>query len=206
MAFLSRSQLKQTGFRKLGENVFISERASVYNASEISIGDNVRIDDFCILSAGDGGIRIGSNIHIACQSTVIGSELVRLDDYCNISSRVAIYSSSDDYSGQWMTNPMVPNKYTNVIHKPVTLEKHCIVGSGSVILPGAQLSTGVAIGALSLASGKYDAFKIYGGTPARYLKDRSNRLLDLEHEYSRSQSGSKTAILPDTPPTYFEHE
>src|SRR5207249_2610301 len=107
----------------------------------------VRIDDFCILSAGEKGIFLGSYIHIACYTSLIGKAAITLADYSNLSSRVSIYSSNDDYSGNYMTNPMVPPQFTNVDHRPVNIGRHCIVGSGTVILPGVTLEEGSAVGA-----------------------------------------------------------
>ena len=72
MAILSEQQLKEVGFKSIGKNVRISDKASIYGAQGIAIGDNVRIDDFVVLSAGAGGIDIGNYIHIAVFSTLIG--------------------------------------------------------------------------------------------------------------------------------------
>ena len=99
MAIYTRDELQELGFLNVGENVKISKKASVYGTSRISLGDNVRIDDFCVLSAGEGGITLGSHIHLAVYSCLIGAGHIQIGDFCNISSRVAIYSSSDDYSG-----------------------------------------------------------------------------------------------------------
>jgi acetyltransferase-like isoleucine patch superfamily enzyme len=180
MSFYEAEELQEMGFAACGRNVRISRKASIYNAPLISIGDHVRIDDFCVLSAGDGGIEIGNFVHIAIFCSLIGSCNIKLADFCNLSSRVSIYSSSDDFSGKTMTNPMVPEEYKNVIHKPVYLGKHVIVGSGSVILPGAHLEEGVAIGALSLVTKRCRAFGVYAGVPARRIKDRKRDLLALE--------------------------
>jgi len=79
-----------------------------------------------------------------------------------------------------MTNPTVPEEYTNVLVADVFLGKHVIVGAGSVILPGAKLQEGVAVGALSLVIGDCEAFNIYAGTPARRIKERKRDLLELE--------------------------
>ncbi|MBM3059473.1 dTDP-4-amino-4,6-dideoxy-D-glucose acetyltransferase VioB, partial [Escherichia coli] len=56
MAYLDEIQLKEMGFKSVGENVKISDKASFYGCDNISIGNNVRIDDFCVFSAGEGGI------------------------------------------------------------------------------------------------------------------------------------------------------
>jgi galactoside O-acetyltransferase len=49
---LSTEKLEALGFKSLGENIMISDKVSIYNSDNIQIGSNVRLDDFCILSAG----------------------------------------------------------------------------------------------------------------------------------------------------------
>jgi len=180
MSMLTREEIEKIGFASTGENVQLSSKASFYGASNIRLGDNVRVDDFCVLSAGRGGIEIGSYVHIAVGCSLIGAEAIVLSDFCNLSSRVSIYSSNDDYSGQSLTNPTVPEQYKNVKHAPVHLGKHVIIGSGSVILPGVLLSEGVAIGALSLVTKNCDAYRIYAGNPLKFIKTRSRELLQQE--------------------------
>ena len=184
---LSRDAIESMGFAKVGDNVQISDRASFYGISRIALGGDVRIDDFCVVSAGVGGIFIGRHVHIAVYSSLIGAGKITLGDFCNISSRVSIYSSNDDYSGANMTNPTVPSEYTYVKHADVLLGKHVIVGSGSVILPGVTLEEGVAIGALSLVSRNCEAFGIYVGNPARRVKERKRGLLSLEQKFMASK-------------------
>jgi acetyltransferase-like isoleucine patch superfamily enzyme len=174
------------GFASVGENVLISDRASFYNCAKITIGNNVRIDDFCVLSAGVGGIHIGDYIHVGVFASLIGSGKISISDFCNISSRVSIYSSNDDYSGASMTNPMVATQFTGVSHADVLLAKHVIVGSGSVILPGVILEEGVAIGALSLVQKNCKAFGIYAGYPVKLIKERKRNLLELEKRFLSS--------------------
>lgn len=182
MAFLSKEKIKGMGFRHVGENTFLSEKASYYNCKNISIGDNTRIDDFVVLSAGGGGIEIGSYIHVAVFSSLIGADKIVLKDFSNISSRVSIYSSNDDYSGAFMTNPMVPSELTNVTHGDVIVGRHAIIGAGSVILPNVTLEDGVAVGALSLVTKRCKEFGVYIGVPAKRIKERKRDLLKLERK------------------------
>ena len=187
MAMLSCEAIEQMGFASVGDNVQISERATFYSTARIALGRNVHIDDFCVLSAGQGGISIGQHVHIAVYSSLIGAGKITLSDFCNISSRVSIYSSNDDYSGATMTNPTVPSEYTGVTHADVFLCKHVIVGSGSVILPNVTLEDGVAVGALSLVDRNCDAFGVYAGNPARCVKERKCDLLQLEQQFMASK-------------------
>jgi acetyltransferase-like isoleucine patch superfamily enzyme len=180
MAMLSREKIQELGFASVGKDVQISELASFHGNERIILGDNVRVDDFCVLSAGVGGIVLGDNIHLAVACSLIGSGKITLKDFCNLSSRVAIYSSNDDYSGEAMSNPTVPSEFTRVTHAPVVLGKHVIIGSGSVILPGVVLEEGVAIGALSLVNKSCAEFGVYAGVPARRIRDRKRNLIELE--------------------------
>lgn len=183
MPTLTEQEIKKIGFKSAGTNLKISDKASFWNPSNISIGDNSRIDDFCVLSAGEEGIEIGRNVHIAVYSSLIGKGKISLEDFCNISSKVSIYSSNDDYSGEYMTNPTVDERFTNVTHGQVTIKKHAIVGAGSIILPNVTLGTGSCIGALSLIKDSCEDFSIYAGTPAKYIKQRSKKLLELERDF-----------------------
>lgn len=178
----SPSEVQSMGFASIGDNVQISDHASIYGATRIHIGNHVRIDDFCVISAGTGGIYIGNYVHIATFTSLIGAEKISLADYSGLSSRVSIYSSSDDYSGSVMTNPTVPALYTGVISAPVCIGRHVIIGSGSVVLPGVTINDGAAIGALSLVYKDCDAFTVYAGNPARRIKERKRDLLRLEQE------------------------
>lgn len=182
MAFLSPDELRSLGLAGCGENVLISSKASLYNPGRIAIGNHVRIDDFCVLSAGEGGIEIGSFVHVAVFCSLIGAGKIILSDFSNLSSRVSLYSSTDDFSGEHMTNPTVPSRYTGVTHAPVSIGRHVVIGSGTVVLPGVAIGEGAAIGALSLVKEDCEAFTVYAGTPARPLKQRKARLLELEQQ------------------------
>lgn len=180
MGVLTRAQIDAMGFKSVGANVNLSDRASFYNCPNISIGDNVRIDDFCVLSAGVGGISLGSYVHIANFCLLVGSEKIILEDFCGLSSRVSLYSSSDDYSGAHLTNPTIPEEFLGLRSLPVRLKKHVIIGASSVILPGVTCEEGSAVGALSLITSTCLAFGIYAGNPARRIKERKRDLLELE--------------------------
>lgn len=182
MAFLTRQQLVAMGFSALGREVSISDRAAIYNPGAIRLGNNVRIDDYAVLSAGERGMDIGSNVHIAVFCSLLGKGKIVLEDFSGLSSRVSIYSSSDDYSGRMLTNPTVPDEYKNVYHADVILRKHVIVGAGSVILPGVELEEGVAIGALALVNRSCKRFGIYSGVPARRVAERNSDLLLQEEK------------------------
>ena len=183
--FFSIDELKKIGFRSVGNNANVSRKASIYGAGYIDIGDNVRIDDFCILS---GRISIGNNIHIAAYSALYGgTDGIFISDFANISSRVSIYSVSDDYSGETMTNPTIPDEYKNVSSAPVHIGKHVIIGSTSVVLPGVTLKEGSAFGSFSFIKNDTEAWSMNVGIPCKKVGERRKDLLELEAKYNQKK-------------------
>lgn len=183
MAFLDSEQIARMGFAAVGRHVLISDKASLHNCGRIFLGDHVRIDDFAILSAGAAGIHIGSHVHIAAFCGLFGKEKITLADFSGLSSRVSIYSCTDDYSGKSLTNPTVDDAYKKLYAAPVELGRHVIVGAGSIIMPGVRLDMGVAVGALSFVNRSCESFSIYAGNPLRKIGDRDSRLLSLEKTF-----------------------
>ncbi len=185
MAYYNNEQLKQMGFKYIGNNVKISDKASIYNYDQIEIDDNSRIDDFCVIS---GKIKIGRNVHITPQCLVAGGEEgIVFEDFTTIAYQVQIFTQSDDYSGKTMTNSTVPSKYKNEYKKRVIIGKHSIVGAGSIIMPGVTLAEGTSVGAMSLILTGTESWSIYIGNPAKKLKNRKQDLLELEKQYFKNE-------------------
>lgn len=185
MPYLSESALKDLGFKKVGRNVKISDKASIYDAHRMEIGDNARIDDFCVIS---GGVKIGMHVHIAAHCLVAGGEQgITMEDFSGLAYFVQIFSQSDDYSGRTMTNPTVPVEFKQEFKAPVWLRRHVIIGAGSVIFPGVDLAEGCSVGAMSLVTRSTQPWGIYSGTPARRVKDRAKDLLILEQRFLKGR-------------------
>ena len=183
-SYYSIEELKEIGFANIGHNVMISRKASIYGADKISIGNNVRIDDFCLLS---GRIQLGDYIHIAVYSALFGgSEGIEMKNFTTVSSRCALYAVSDDYSGEAMTYPMAPDCFLRRINKKIILNKHVLIGTGSTVLPGVEIGEGTAVGAMSLVNKSLGEWGIYAGIPCSRLKERSKYLLELEQKFYES--------------------
>ena len=182
IGFYSQKDLAKLGLKRYGENVLISRNAILYHPEQLEIGNDVRIDDFVTIS---GKVILGNNIHIAQFCSLYGAiEGIYMDDFSGLSSKVSIYATSNNYSGNSMTNPMVPAKYKSMDkNAAVHLCKHVVIGCMSVILPGVTISEGCSVGAMSLCNKSLDAWGMYAGIPASKIKDRSKKLLELEREF-----------------------
>lgn len=182
----SRVQLESLGFGSLGSDVCIHENVVFFNAAKIFLGSRVRIDCFCLVSAGEEGVHIGNNVHIAASSMIFGGGgRVTMEDFAGLSSRVTLYTASDDYTGQAMTNPTVPPQFRKVSAGPIVLHRHAIIGASSVIMPNVSIGLAAAVGALSFVSRDVPDHEIVSGVPARRIGTRGKKLLEIEQEYKR---------------------
>ncbi|MCL1789747.1 MAG: acyltransferase [Peptococcaceae bacterium] len=180
--YYSNDELDHLNIKKRGTNLRISRKASLYDGGNMEFGNNVRIDDFCVLS---GKLVFGSHVHIACFCFLAGGdEGITFNDFSGFAYRVTAFTRSDDYSGETLTNPTIPEHYRHkTTKKCIYVKKHAIVGAGSVIMPGAHLEEGVSVGALSLITKPTEAWGIYVGIPAKRTGTRKTFLLEQEREF-----------------------
>ena len=185
-SFYTESELKDIGFKSIGQNVLISRKASFYGVEKIEIGDNVRIDDFCFLS---GNIKLGNYIHISVGCILCGSvNGILMEDFSGLSTRVIIHVDSDDYSGNSLTNPMIDMEFKNVKSGAVKIRKHVIIGSNSVVLPNVEIGEGSSVGAMSMVTSSIKPWTINVGIPAKRIKERSKELLILEKKFLQKKA------------------
>lgn len=188
--YYESEELCEMGFAHVGENVQIARNCTIVGLANITLHDHVRIDAMCSIIA-TGPTEFGGRNHIGAFCHLVGRGGLYFGKYAGLSQRVSIYTASDDYGGDCLTNPTVPGRYTRSTVAPVRLERHVILGSGTVVLPGVTIGEGASIGALSLVSKSLDPWQVYSGVPARRLKERSRNLLVLEAQLeAEEQSGS----------------
>jgi acetyltransferase-like isoleucine patch superfamily enzyme len=178
--YFKSEELAEMGFKSVGENVIIAINCTLVGLENISLGNNIQIDENVFIAANSGPLDIGDYVHIGggCHLSCAGG--VTLSDFCGLSQGVKIYSATDDYTGYSLSNATVPEKYKKVKIAPVFLGRHVIIGSGCVILPGVQIGIGSSVGALSLVTVSLKEWGVYFGAPAKRIKARSKKLLELE--------------------------
>lgn len=177
--FYTKDELKNLKLKYFGENVLISKKSSLYNPEFISLGNNVRIDDFCILS---GHIEMGNYVHISAYSALYGKYGIKIGNYCGISPKCLVFSATDDFSGKYMISPLVPQKLTNIKKGGIILQDFCQLGANSTILPGIKMKEGAVTGAHSLVLKDLDEWSINFGIPCKKYKNREKDILNLVKE------------------------
>jgi galactoside O-acetyltransferase len=177
----SEKELAEKGII-FGRNIQI-HRTVLFFGNNIKIGSNVRIDCHSVISS-DASVIFGNNIHLCAGVYIFGTAGVQMGDYCNLAPRCSIFTSSDDYTEGYLTNSTIPDEFKKVKRASVRLEKHVIIGCGSVIMPGVTLGIGTAVGALSFVNKDVPPFHIVAGTPIRTLGIRNkDRLMEMEQKF-----------------------
>jgi len=176
-------ELRSFGFARVGENVQIAKNCTIIGLGNIEIGDNVRIDEGCSIICTTGKLRMGSHIHIGGKCHFVVAADLTFEDLTGTSQGVYIYTSSDDYSGNAMAGPMVPADLRKATTTPVRIAKHALIGAQSVLLPGADLPEGCAVGSLTLVAKPLQPWSVYHGNPARRLGSRNTAILELEEVF-----------------------
>lgn len=162
-----------------GDDIQISRSVRIYgDEANIELSDHVRIDDFTVLVA-TGKIEIGRYVHIAHHCTLHGGGSISINNFSTLSDGVQVWSVSDDFSGAYMGSAIVPDGYRRPKAEQVIIGKHCIIGAGTIILPGAVIPDGVAIGANSVVNRTLGSWSIYAGSPVRFIKERRKDCREL---------------------------
>ena len=172
-----------------GKNVIIGKTVRIRYPELVSIGDNCIIDDFTYISS---SLDLKDNVHISSGTTIIGgrNSAVSFDQFSTTAPNVVLSAGSDDYN-DGIATPMVPLDFkAGVVIGKIIIGRHCIIGSGSVVLPNVIFYDGACLGALSLAKKDLDAWSLYAGIPAKKIKDRNKEnILELERKFYLTQYG-----------------
>ena len=172
--FLRPDELQSLGLARVGRDVLIDRDVRFLRPETIEIGDRSRIDMGVVISGGDAGVQIGCNVHLGTNSLIFGSGgRVVIGDFSGFSSQVACYASTDDYLGDYLFGPTVPDRYRNVQSGSVILEPCVLIGVGCVLLPGITLGEGVVCGAHTVVTKDIASGDVVVGHPARRISRRN---------------------------------
>lgn len=178
-SFYTTEELSKIGLSKIGKDVLISKYCSIYSPEDISIGNNVRIDDFVILS---GKIKIGNNVHISAFCALYGKYGIEIGNYCGCSPRTIIFSATDDFSGDHLIGPVVPSEFIKLTAGKVVLQDYVQLGANTVVMPNLTIEEGAVTGAFSYVKKSLKCWTINVGIPANTIRERSRKLLNFVNE------------------------
>ncbi len=133
---------------KIGKNCYLAENATIIG--DVEIGDDCSIWFNAVLRGDVNPIRIGNKVNIQDGSvlhTLYQKSIVIIEDNVSVGHNVVVHGAH--------------------------IRKNSLIGIGSVILDYAEVGENsiVAAGSVVLQHTKIEAGSIYGGVPAKRLKD-----------------------------------
>src|SRR5450631_3413013 len=183
--YLTSEALSRMPFKSLGHDVIIHERVTLVGIENISIGSHVRIDPDVILLA-TGPLTIGCYTHIAAGVFIAAKAGFEMKNFANIAHGARIYTINDDYSGEHLMGPTIPAELLSLSPGAVLMEEHANIGAGAIVLPGVTLAEGSVLGALSLIGRSTEPWTMYGGVPAKPIKERRRDVIGKGKELLKS--------------------
>jgi acetyltransferase-like isoleucine patch superfamily enzyme len=154
-----------------GTNCLVHKTSTIVNSEKLILGNNVRIDGFCVISCGVG-ISIGNYVHIASHVVLMGGAGIEIKDYASVAASSKVFSVSDDVMGRGLVGPCVNASSRHLHSGKVVLDQHSVMCINSAIMPNSTLNYGTVLLPFSLLLGSTDKFGVYSGNPAKYLKAR----------------------------------
>lgn len=157
--------LKNIKWRKydIGKNFHAGRSVFLWAKHTISIGDNFYIGKYSIVEC---DTEIGNNVILANHVSLIG----RYDHhYQQIGVPIRLASQIRDISYNWK----------GLNHK-IIINDDVWVGFGSIILSGVQIGVGSIIAAGSVVTKDVEPYSIYGGNPAKKIRERFETKEDLQ--------------------------
>ena len=146
----------------------ISPRAEVEISPLLKLGRNVEVGSFTKIKATAGRLSIGANTAVASGCFIgSGTEGTEIGSDCLVGPNCTIVSSS--YRYEKLDMPFWQQGHQS---KGTKIGNNVLLGSGTVVIDGAEIGDDVMIGANSVVSGRIPANTVAGGNPARVLFNR----------------------------------
>jgi galactoside O-acetyltransferase len=160
-------------FKSCGDNVLIGHNTMFTNPENVTIGNNVRIDPFCYISAGE--LEIGDNVQITSHAVLGGRKKIKMGNWTFIGYGSKLFTVSEDYSGDH--GPVNDHWGHNKTYEgDIIFNDYCGIASDVIVMPSVELPIGCTIGAQSFVykSPKH-RWSIWKGNPLEFHKLRNRK-------------------------------
>jgi acetyltransferase-like isoleucine patch superfamily enzyme len=186
-----RAKLYPCLLGKCGRNVVFGANVVLRHPHKIEIGDNVIIDDNCLLDAkgrDNAGIRIGSGVFLGRNSIlsckngdiVLGAR-VNIGFNCEVFSGSRVILGDDTLVAAYCYfiggdhNPQDVDASVSrqgTCSRGIEIGEKCWFGAGVKVLDGLTVGNNAIVGAGAVLTRPVPAYAIAAGVPARVMRDR----------------------------------
>ena len=148
---------------QIGKNFHAGRGVCLWAKSQLKIGDNFYIGKYSIIEC---DATIGDDVIIANHVSLVG----RYDHHFQeIGTPIRLAKQIRDKDYDWKG-----------LNSQIIIEDDVWIGIGSIVLSGVTIKTGSIIAAGSVVTKNTEAYSIYGGNPAKKIRNRFNSNKDLE--------------------------
>ncbi len=183
-------RFRHAGYPFVGAGVTIRQRGQLSLGRAVTLGHHSYVD-----ALSTDGVRLGDNVSLGRNSRIectgslrtLGKGMVVGDNVglgtdCLYGCAGGIDIGADTIVGNFATfhsenhridDPAVLTRLQGVSHLGITIGANCWIGAKVTVLDGAHIGDGCVIAAGSVVTaGTYPGDTIYGGVPAKFLKQR----------------------------------
>jgi|GEM_PF-191824 len=120
------------------------------------------------------GAKIGKDCFIGYEvwADMTHMELIELEDHVHVTTRCLLLCHQRDLSDYFVGDDCAKLPYHK---KKIILKKGCMLGMGTIVMPGVTIGEGAIIGAGSLVTKDIPAWTIATGSPAKVVKQITSR-------------------------------
>ena len=187
-------------FRRCGRGVVFGRDLVIRNPQLISLGDDVILDDDCVLDgrgAGPSGLEIGDRtilgrgvsvqakigpIRIGSDSDIGMHSVIHSQGGVDIGAAVVLGGGCKLSGGVFQTvrssagagGEMSAREQTRWTKGPIRIGDRCLIGFGCLFLDGVEIGEGAVIGAGSVMTASVPAWSVAAGVPGRVLRMRES--------------------------------
>ena len=169
--------LNNTGNEKnlvVHPSAFISETVKINVSdrdSKITIGAHCQIYDYVVIKAvgGSGDIVMGEHCYINSHSTLYSGNGIKMGDYVLVAPGCVLAPTNHNFESR-----SAPIRHQGFLPSKggIVIEDDVWIGANCTLLDGALIGRGSVIAAGSVVKGKVEPFQIWGGVPAKFLRER----------------------------------
>lgn len=159
-----------------GHDTKLHRLARLIQPERIRIGRGCIVDDFTVLFGGQG-LTLGDRVHVSSFSSIVGGGRATLDSFAGLSAGCRLITGSEQYQGEGLTNPCIPDEFRAVERGTVILRKHALLFTNVIVFPDVTIGEGAVVAAGSIVAHDLDPWGIY-----RMKSDRLVRVRDRPRE------------------------
>jgi acetyltransferase-like isoleucine patch superfamily enzyme len=192
MGYFLRKVFYRNLFGSMGKGIIIGRNLTIRHPRKIFIGNNVTIDDNCVLDgrgsekigieigddvlinrncmllAKNGPIQIGKRSSIGSNSVIVSMSGVEIGE--SVLTAGGVYLSAGSYQFGDLDRPIIDQEtYSS---GPIVIGNWSWIGTRVTILDGVSIGKGSVVGACSMVNSEIPPFAVAVGTPARVVRIR----------------------------------